>query len=549
MTPRRPLESAAVAAVVLVVLCLGIVACLGPEERIVFLLYDDAYYYLGVARHLAAGAGSTFDGLHATNGYHPLWCWALVPLLRAVPDPGAAVRLTGLLWFALAAAVPAALWWALRPRTGPAGAALAAVLAGLLPWLPPGLARPSGLETPLYALLICLFAGAWERTIARAGAARAFLLGLLLGATILARLDAGMLALAAAALLCVQRRLVPLAALTLGAVVVAGPSLAWNVARFGSPLPVSGQVISLEAAHERARLGGALSLANVRHRAVVTLRDIPAGLTGAAVEGTALARPLRRHAAAAALPALVLAASAALFALLRRRRRGDPGSDALVLLLLFALLHGAAYGAWLWTSGEARYRLYYFLPQTLAAAACMGAALGPWLWRRVPLRPLRAALAVLHVAALTVHLVHQARARWRQAGDDPRPVASRYIYGWVADHLPHDTVLGARDAGRLGWFAPQRVVNLDGLINDAEMVAVLREGREADYLLRSPIRYVLMDRPWLFGFDPAHPEGPPREPGGLPEALWKLHQRPDVDVREVPGATEDWVVTEILRRP
>jgi hypothetical protein len=58
-----------------------------------------------------------------------------------------------------------------------------------------------------------------------------------------------------------------------------------------------------------------------------------------------------------------------------------------------------------------------------------------------------------------------------------------------------------------------------------------------------------MDRPWLFGFDPAHPEGPPREPGGLPEALWKLHQRPDVDVREVPGATEDWVVTEILRRP
>ena len=549
MTPRRPLETAAVAAVVLAVLCLGIRACLGPEERIVFLLYDDAYYYLGVARHLAAGAGSTFDGLHATNGYHPLWCWMLVPLLRAVPDPGAAVRLAGLLWFALAAAVPVALWWALRPRTGPAGAALAAALAGLLPWLPPGLARPSGLETPLYALLICLFAGAWERRIAGAGASRAFLLGLLLGATILARFDAGMLALAAAALLLAQRRFRPLMALALGAVVVAGPSLAWNVARFGSPLPVSGQVISLEAAHERARLGGALSLRNVRHRAVVSLRDIPAGLAGAAVEGTPLERPLRRHAAMAALVALVLAAAAGVGALVRRRRRGDAGDDALVLLLLFALLHGAAYGAWLWTSGEARYRLYYFLPQTLALAACAGAALGPWLWRRVPWRPLRAALTFLLVAGLVVHLVHQARARWQQAGDDPRPVASRYIYGWVADHLPHDAVLGARDAGRLGWFAPQRVVNLDGLINDAEMVAVLRDGREADYLLRSPIRYVLMDRPWLLGFDPSHPDTPPREPGGLPQALFELHQRPHVDVREVPGATEDWVVTEIVRGP
>src|SRR5678815_5598767 len=127
MTPRRPLELFAVAAVVLTILCVGIFACLGPEERIVFLLYDDAFYYLGVARHLAAGAGSTFDGLHATNGYHPLWCWALVPLLRAASDPGTAVRLAGLLWFALAAAVPAALWWVLRPRTGPTGAALAAV--------------------------------------------------------------------------------------------------------------------------------------------------------------------------------------------------------------------------------------------------------------------------------------------------------------------------------------------------------------------------------------------------------------------------------------
>ncbi len=549
MTPRRPLEVAAVAAVVLVVLSLGCFACLGPEERIVFLLYDDAFYYLGVARHLAAGAGSTFDGLHATNGYHPLWCWALVPLLRAASDPGTAVRLAGLLWFALAAAVPAALWWVLRPRTGPAGAALAAVLAGLPPWLPPGLARPSGLETPLYALMFCVFAGTWERPIERAGKGRTFLLGLLLGGTILARFDGGMLALAAAALLLARRRPGQLVVLALGAVVVAGPSLAWNVARFGSPLPVSGQVISLEAVHERARLGGALSPANLRHRAVVAARDIPGGLAAAAVEGTPLQSLFRRHRVIVALAVFLLAGVAAMSALRRRARRGDAASDALVLLLLFAVLHGAAYAAWLWTSGEARYRLYYFLPQTLAAAASVGASLGPWLWRRIPSRPLRAALAFLFVGGLTVHLVHQARARWRQAGDDPRPVASRYIYGWVAEHLPHDAVLGARDAGRLGWFAPQRVVNLDGLINDAEMVAVLRDGREADYLAGSPIRYVLMDRPWLLGFDPAHPDTPPREPGGLPEALWQLHRRPDVDVREVPGATEDWVVTEIVRRP
>ena len=34
---------------------------------------DDFFYYLKVAQNLALGHGSTFNGLVATNGYHPLW--------------------------------------------------------------------------------------------------------------------------------------------------------------------------------------------------------------------------------------------------------------------------------------------------------------------------------------------------------------------------------------------------------------------------------------------------------------------------------------------
>src|SRR5260370_39060918 len=33
----------------------------------------DFYYSLQIAQNLAAGHRSTFDGLVATNGYHPLW--------------------------------------------------------------------------------------------------------------------------------------------------------------------------------------------------------------------------------------------------------------------------------------------------------------------------------------------------------------------------------------------------------------------------------------------------------------------------------------------
>lgn len=34
---------------------------------------DDAFYYFQIARNIATGHGSSFDGIHRTNGYHPLW--------------------------------------------------------------------------------------------------------------------------------------------------------------------------------------------------------------------------------------------------------------------------------------------------------------------------------------------------------------------------------------------------------------------------------------------------------------------------------------------
>ena len=37
------------------------------------LVQDDFFYYLKVAENIAAGRGSTFNGIVATNGYHPLW--------------------------------------------------------------------------------------------------------------------------------------------------------------------------------------------------------------------------------------------------------------------------------------------------------------------------------------------------------------------------------------------------------------------------------------------------------------------------------------------
>ena len=51
---------------------------------VVDYLYDDAYYYLGIAANVAEHGESTLDGVTRTNGYHPMWLLMLAALAALV---------------------------------------------------------------------------------------------------------------------------------------------------------------------------------------------------------------------------------------------------------------------------------------------------------------------------------------------------------------------------------------------------------------------------------------------------------------------------------
>src|SRR5262245_50016865 len=40
---------------------------------------DDAFYYFTIARRFGESRWPTFDGVHTTTGFHPLWLFVLVP--------------------------------------------------------------------------------------------------------------------------------------------------------------------------------------------------------------------------------------------------------------------------------------------------------------------------------------------------------------------------------------------------------------------------------------------------------------------------------------
>jgi hypothetical protein len=51
-------------------------------SSVLTLAYDDAYYYFAIARNAASDMGFTYDRIHATDGFHPLWMWVLVAIAR-----------------------------------------------------------------------------------------------------------------------------------------------------------------------------------------------------------------------------------------------------------------------------------------------------------------------------------------------------------------------------------------------------------------------------------------------------------------------------------
>jgi hypothetical protein len=404
---------------------------------------EDGFYYLKIAQNLAAGR--TFDALHPTNGYQPLWLLCLVPLFRLAPSAQAAMAAATLLQAALLAA---GAWAAHRLARASGLTPEAAALCGgawiALTWR----AGLSGVEFALTAALLAAI-GLGLRTQAGAPALRAHVrMGLWLGLAFLSRLDTLLLAgLVALEWLPRARRegraVSRTAALVLPVALLGTLYGLVNVALFGHPWPVSGAAKRLWSLH--------LLAADPVYRS-------HGWLLAKAVH---LARPLL-HPLGAGMPSLLAAAGAGALLLASRMRLVpalEPlGSVLLSLrpLVLFAVLQPLAYG--LFFHGHYTYAPWYYAAQPLLAALLLAAAvqalpLGPALRRTAPAAACSAVLAGCVAGAV--------RAPRSPDAEGPLYTAAR----WARDHLEADARVGAWNAGAIGFLSGRQVVNLDGVAN------------------------------------------------------------------------------------
>lgn len=437
------------------------VCCVPLDALLRDLSCDDSFYYGGIARELATTGSSSFDGLHPTNGYHPLWLWLQTPVHWLWHDAVAALRATRVLEILLVL-LAATLWLSALWRAGLSVAAAA--------WLCVYFVREHelviGMDAGTAVLMLGAAAFCAGRYLAAGDVGRrrlALLCGVALAAAALARLDqlAFSAALGGWLLLVWWRRRAPdgtrdrlEAALLLGPPVLAlGVYLLANQWCFDSALPVSGLTKQLwssgaaDAGFERfAR----------RLAELLRTRDVRDGLVfGAVLVAVSWFRA-------------------------RRLTRG-PGDAALlpIATALFALaLAKTAYYAWTVEPELANY-VWYFTSGSLTrylTIALLLDVLLRWLRSRAATAASVAALSVVAVAA-----VLQVRAVVRLADRTTRTMPdwemlSHDAVEWLREHAPHEAVVGSFDAGVLGYFRRGPVTNLDGLVNSRAFLEARRRG-------------------------------------------------------------------------
>ncbi|HEX5042413.1 MAG TPA: hypothetical protein VFV75_05880 [Candidatus Polarisedimenticolaceae bacterium] len=417
MVPRRLQLAVATAAIVAAAVLAFLVTA--PAERLVDYLSDDAFYYLRVASHLAAGDGPTFDGITRTTGFHPLYALVLAGLDRIVREDGA--RLAAALAVNALAFAAAALLLAAAAGTlwGPRGAWLSA-----LAWLtnPHALLLPfTGMEGTLCA---AAFAGLLWALARRSMLAVAAFLAL----CVLARTDGLLLVplcFAALALQGTWRQ----AMATLAAI---APYALWVVYTHAE----GAQAVHGSADVKRLWRSGLTAPMDWLEETWFSLRIFLVWV------GRSLVKVPLLH-----------------WFLPWVGRAFHPRPLVAHLAWLFPAGLGIAYAlllprAWTWYYAPAIAGLTLLAAGTLARMERLHAAL-------------LLLAAIESYGYLGFMLAH---GRNREQRDMLR--AAR----WVAAHVPPESRVGAWNAGIYSWYSAHTVINLDGLIND-EIAPWIRAGK------------------------------------------------------------------------
>ena len=388
---------------------------------------DDFFYYVQVARNLVDHGSSTFDGVHLTNGYHPLWLLTLTALYAAFKGTAFFVAVQAVSLALLALFYTATV--RVLERLGATHTRLAALLLSLQVLLLFRYGMEVSAALPLgFAATAYLLGEDFRWTNAQT-----FCFGLLSCLTVLARLDCALL----------------IAILFLGLTLAADAPwstrlkrsaifttaftpfflyLVINVRIFHSLLPVSGHAKQLKPLW-------------------------PPSL----VPVVSLVFPIDRMKAVFVLPALLLLALGLVRLVKLWPAQNQRTRPACCALLAFSFLHLATlcllsdWPVWPW----------YFYSLTFSSVAALALLLRPGASRFWT--PALAITSAFYVVYIGVYSVKKQPSTMALLAEDVATYAQQH---------PGNYAMGD-EAGTAAWLSRQPIVQLEGLMMDADYVKLI----------------------------------------------------------------------------
>lgn len=433
-------------------LLIGLFFVWQPIPKLLNYAADDAFYYLQIARNTAKGMGISFDGISATNGFHPLYWLFLVLLFIASPDTlelNTHLALTFCLLTGLGSAVP--LFLSSRKLWGSLAGEITSVSWLLCPWVLFILVK--GVETGFY-----MFFASWSvylyilyknHGVVENSTLYALTTGLLLGFTFLARSD-GIFLVAAIALdqiliwngknkftidTLTMKKLVDWLWMAGSFTIVLLPWLLWNYKNFKSVIQVSGQAVYW---HNSYNLNGNASLIIIICAIIMLIRIIfltntfilTSTIGGIFIGGK------KRFDKQEIKPVLFLFYYAFfLFSFYGWYLKHFQIWYFAPFLLIFAILLGSRYHRL--CKKQENFVCRYWLPRKIAVISLLiGLGIGIGLWTSLP---------------------------W---GYYPAQPAGYKIAKWLLNNTHPNERIGAWNSGIIGYFSDRHVINLDGVVNN-----------------------------------------------------------------------------------
>jgi hypothetical protein len=443
---------------------------------LVNILPDDAFYYFEIARNVAQGLGSTFDGTNATNGYHPLWLVLLIGVYSIVQnfsqDGDLPIRIALMTSVILNVSSAAVFYHVLRRYVVDIRLSTIALAAWVLnPFVL--YETINGLETSLSLFFLTIFISLALRYKDSFANRELVILGIVAGLMILARVDlvfyfiAFLLWFSFTKGIWESRFKVLLVGLWASVLVI--PWLLWNKLGFGMWLTSAsaGNAFVNQTLTHQSGVGPLYEAKHILHHLVHQGENVLT-TTG--------------------MPILFLVAFGVLLGMLVQRLpslqefklRSLPIESAFIFgfVLLFVADAGIRFVG----------RSWYFISFNLFLALTFAIVL-PYLVRHAGKYKEYLLGGVILIALGSFAIMWYSDLQGRMQNQLTIYEAAM----WSNDNLPKGAVVGAFNAGILGYYGGYTVINLDGLVNNEALIA-LKEKKLWQYIEEEGITHFIEGR-------------------------------------------------------